>query len=150
MNEPKYSIRPMLHEEHNFSYSSDGYRDVSPMRIGHVRADFGSCGTEFWHTWWPGPREELNNQEFKDDLTSMIDSLREKGNFLENRQALAKFCSATPEADMGNDRQYGVRVDTEKYTYFLRLSPHKGDYNLYCYCYLSADLAAGKDENGRK
>lgn len=130
-----YSIRPMLPEERNLSYSSDGEKDISPMRIGHVRADFGSTGTEFWHTWWPDPKEELNNQEFKDDLTSVIDNLREKGNLLENRQALARFCAKTPEADMGDDRQYGIRVDTEKYTYFLRLSPHKGDYNLYCYCF---------------
>lgn len=142
----KYAIRPMLPEERNYSYSSDGIKDVSPMRIGHVRADFGTSGNEFWHTWWPGSREDLNNQEFKDDLTAMIDSLREKGNFLENRQALARFCAQTPEADMGDDRQHGMRVDTEKYTYFLRLSPYKGDYNLYCYCFLRADLPAGRDE----
>ena len=31
---------------------------------------------------------------------------------------------------------YGVRVDTEKYAYLLRLNPNKGEYNLYCYCYI--------------
>lgn len=31
---------------------------------------------------------------------------------------------------------YGVRVDTEKYAYLLRLNPNKGEYNLYCYCYV--------------
>lgn len=150
MQNTKYAFRPMLPEERNFSYSSDGKKDISPMRIGHVRADFGSYGTEFWHTWWPGPKEYLNNQDFKTDLTAMVNSLRSKGNFLENRQALAKFCRQTLEADMGDDRQYGVRVDTEKYTYFLRLSPYKGDYNLYCYCYLTEDLSKGKDESKEK
>lgn len=32
-------------------------------------------------------------------------------------------------------RYYGVRVDTEKYAYLLRLNPDRGEYNLYCYCY---------------
>ena len=30
---------------------------------------------------------------------------------------------------------YGVRVDSEKYAYLLRLNPDRGEYNLYCYCY---------------
>lgn len=139
-NHTYFSYRPMLPEERNYSYSSDGEKDIAPNRIGHVRADFGVTGTAFWHTWWPGPKEALNNQDFKDDLCMVINSLRRKGRFLKNRQALAKFCAATPNANMGDDRQYGVRVDTEKYTYFMRLSPYKGDYNLYCYCYLNTDL----------
>lgn len=140
METPKYTVRPMVPAEYDYSYSSDGTKDISPKRIGHVRADFGSTGTQFWHTWWPGPNERLNNQDFKQDLRDVIDSLREQGNFLESRQALSKYCAAVPDADMGDDRQYGIRVDTENYTYFLRLNPHKGDYNLYCYCYLKADL----------
>ena len=37
---------------------------------------------------------------------------------------------------MNTEREfYGVRVDTEKYAYLLRLNPNAGDYNLYCYCY---------------
>ena len=30
---------------------------------------------------------------------------------------------------------YGVRVDTDKYAYLIRLNPNKGEYNMYCYCY---------------
>ena len=38
---------------------------------------------------------------------------------------------------MNNEQDYyGVRVDTEKYAYLCRLNPNKGEYNLYCYCYI--------------
>lgn len=37
---------------------------------------------------------------------------------------------------MGNEREYGVRVNTDQYAYLMRLNPHKGEYNLYCYCYV--------------
>ena len=38
---------------------------------------------------------------------------------------------------MNNEHDYyGVRVDTQKYAYLCRLNPNKGEYNLYCYCYI--------------
>lgn len=41
-----------------------------------------------------------------------------------------------------DDEGYGIRVDTEDHAYYMRLNPHKGEYNLYCYCYKSSLLAA--------
>ena len=37
---------------------------------------------------------------------------------------------------MPDEEDYGFRIDTEKYTYMLRLNPRRGYHNLYCYCYL--------------
>ncbi len=38
---------------------------------------------------------------------------------------------------MNNEQDYyGARVDTQKYAYLCRLNPNKGEYNLYCYCYI--------------
>ena len=55
---------------------------------------------------------------------------------LHNRRALAKYCYCTPQSRMQEEPgYYGVRVDTEKYAYLLRLNPDRGEYNLYCYCY---------------
>ena len=31
---------------------------------------------------------------------------------------------------------FGFRLDTDKYAYLLRVCPDKGEYNLYCYCYI--------------
>lgn len=66
----------------------------------------------------------------------VINSLREEGDILHNRRALAKYCYCTPQSRMQEEPgYYGVRVDTEKYAYLLRLNPDRGEYNLYCYCY---------------
>lgn len=48
--------------------------------IGHLRADIGKFGREFWHTWWSF-REELNTPEFKDFLWNIIYNLRAEGGF---------------------------------------------------------------------
>ena len=49
---------------------------------------------------------------------------------------MSKFCYEHPESSYEDDRnQYGVRVDTERYSYLMRLNPNRGEYNLYCYCY---------------
>ena len=57
------------------------------------------------------------------------------GAILESRDALRKFCYGAPEASYGNDREWGIRVDTQEHSYLMRLNPNKGEYNLYCYCY---------------
>lgn len=44
--------------------------------VGHVRADFGPDGNEFWHSWWPHKNDRLNTQRFKEELTDVINSLR--------------------------------------------------------------------------
>lgn len=49
---------------------------------------------------------------------------------------MAKVCYSTPESKMGTvQNYYGFRVDTEKFSYLMRVTPDKGEYNLYCYCY---------------
>ena len=57
------------------------------------------------------------------------------GAILESRDTLRKFCYSTSESDFGNDREWGIRVNTPKYAYLMRLNPNKGEYSLYCYSY---------------
>lgn len=76
----------------------------------------------------------------KEEFDAVIDALRNDhlhGGILESRNGMAAFCRKHSESKMKNDeRSYGVRVDTEKRAYLLRLNPHPGEYNLYCYCYI--------------
>lgn len=103
--------------------------------IGHLRADMDTNGEGFFSSW-DDFRKDLKTQEFKDEFDDVINELREKSNILSNRSALSKYCFSTPESAFGNDREYGVRVDTKSYAYLMRLNPYKGEYNLYCYCYV--------------
>ena len=57
------------------------------------------------------------------------------GAILSNRSLLARFCNTHLESGFGNDREWGIRVNTSQYAYLMRLNPNKGEYSLYCYSY---------------
>jgi len=58
---------------------------------------------------------------------------------LKNRPAMKAFSDKhSDSAFKGNYcTEYGFRVDTEKHAYLIRCNPVKGDYNFYCFCYVS-------------
>lgn len=127
-------IRVLLPAERNYTYSQSQQISMQTGCIGHLRADMDSNGEGFFSSW-DDFRKDLKTQEFKDEFDTVINELRKDGNILRNRSTLSKYCFSTPDSAFGNDREYGVRVDTEKYAYLMRLNPYKGEYNLYCYCY---------------
>lgn len=128
------NFRVLQPTERNYTYSQSQQISMQTGCIGHLRADMDSNGEGFFSSW-DDFRKDLKTQEFKDEFDAVINELRKDGNILRNRGTLSKYCFSTPESAFGNDREYGVRVDTEKYAYLMRLNPYKGEYNLYCYCY---------------
>lgn len=134
------NFRPLSAAERNYTYSQSQQISMQTGCIGHLRADMDSNGEGFFSSW-DDFRVDLKTQEFKDELDSVINELREKGNILSNRNTLSKYCYSHPDASFGKDllgheREFGVRVDTDKFAYMMRLNPNKGEYNLYCYCYV--------------
>lgn len=132
-------IQIMKSVEQAYTYTQSQQISMQTGCIGHLRADMDSNGEGFFSSW-NDFRKDLKTQEFKDELDSVINELREDGNLLHNRTALSKFCFSHPEASfgkdsLGNEREFGVRVNTDNYAYLMRLNPNKGEYNLYCYCY---------------
>lgn len=126
------AIRPF---EQKYTYRQSQQISMQTSFIGYLRADFGNSGKEFFSSW-NDFRKDLKTDEFKAEFDDVINSLRENGSILSGRDAMSKYCYDTPESSFKNDRnEYGVRVDTEKYSYLMRLNPIKGEYNLYCYCY---------------
>lgn len=143
-----YLPRPISPEETDLLFSSDEM-DAQYGCIGHVRADFDSCD-HFWHTWWPH-HDEWNTAEFKAELGRIVDELRDCG-MLQSFEELSKYCYAHPEARLDpkiRDNTYGFKVETEGYQYYFRLTPARGDCQLYLYTYDKAQQlaqAAGQDE----
>ena len=127
------NIRILTPTERRYTYSEGQNIDELTGCIGHLRADFGSGGEGFYSTW-NDHIAELKSQAFKDEIDTVINALRSDV-FLKNRTAMSKYCYSHPEASYGNDREWGVRVDTDSYAYLMRLNPYRGEYNLYCYCY---------------
>ena len=65
----------------------------------------------------------------------MINELR-NGDVLADRKAMSSYCYSTPDSSFNDERNHhGIRLDTDKFSYLMRLNPNKGEYNLYCYCY---------------
>ena len=129
-------MRAMTEKEDKYTFSNSMQISMQCGLIGHLRADMDSDGNGFFSSW-ENYRKELKTDEFKDEFDKVINSLREEGDILYNRKSLAKYCYSSPQAKMNNEQDYyGVRVDTEKYAYLCRLNPNKGEYNLYCYCYI--------------
>ena len=126
---------PLKGKEYLYTYRNSQQISSQTGLIGYVRADMGTLGTEFFSTW-NGFRDDLNTQDFKDDIDTVINSLREDGGFLSNRDQLEDFCINSNNVFAYNTGvDYGVRVNTKEYAFLMRLNPYKGNYNLYCYCY---------------
>ena len=129
-------MRALTEKEDKYTFSNSMQISMQCGLIGHLRTDMDSDGNGFFSSW-EDYRKELKTDEFKDEFDKVINSLREEGDILYNRKSLAKYCYSSPQAKMNNEQDYyGVRVDTEKYAYLCRLNPNKGEYNLYCYCYI--------------
>ena len=140
MNDTTLYIRPVTLPERSYTYSQSQQISMQTGFIGYLRADMDSNGEGFFSSW-NDFRKDLKTQAFKDEFDEVINGFRDEGYFLHNRAALSKYCNSHPEASfgkdsLGNEREYGVRVDTDQYAYLMRLNPHKGEYNLYCYCYV--------------
>lgn len=129
-------MRALTEKEDKYTFSNSMQISMQCGLIGHLRADMDSDVNGFFSSW-EDYRKELKTDEFKDEFDKVINSLREEGDILYNRKSLAKYCYSSPQAKMNNEQDYyGVRVDTQKYAYLCRLNPNKGEYNLYCYCYI--------------
>ena len=129
-----YSLSASQADEYHFFWPNEETAAWEGF-IGYMRADFGSDGSVFWHTWFNG-QEELNRQAFKDVFKDVIDSLREDGEQppLSNRRNLRIFCSVTPGKTLGS-RGCGYELNTEQYAFYFRCQPSPGDYDVYCFAY---------------
>ena len=132
------TLRPMTQAEQAYCYSQSQQISGQTGLIGHLRADFGSNGTGFFSNFFDF-RKDLKSEDFKAEINEVINALREDkqfGGILASRTAMSKYCHKHPGSSIEPDYNYGFRADTDHYSYMLRVTPKKGEYNLYCYCYL--------------
>ena len=83
-------LRPASPEEAGLFYALPPEKDEELGAIGHVRIDFGSNRSAFHHTWWPRGPEELNTQEFRDELDQVVTDLRKS--VLKSLGAMQGYC----------------------------------------------------------
>ena len=132
------TLRPMTQAEQTYCYSQSQQISGQTGLIGHLRADFGSNGTGFFSNFFDF-RKDLKSEDFKAEFNEVINALREDqrfGGILAGRTAMSKYCHKHPGSSIEPGYNYGFRADTAHYSYLLRVTPKRGEYNLYCYCYL--------------
>ena len=141
-----FTIRTATPAEGKYAYTQSSQIEGQTGCIGHLRADFGSDGNQFYSSW-DDHNPHLKDQAFKDEFDHLINTLRglEPGEssqtpieaILASRTALSSHCHKNPDSKSHDlyGRELTLRADTDKHAYILRLNPQRGEYNLYCYCY---------------
>ena len=132
----RINIRAATPDERGFSYTQPDLLQATGC-IGHLRADMGNTGTQFFSTW-NDHQADLNTREFKTEFDQFINALRNNPEYngaITSRAAMFAFCYAHPEAGLDNGREFVFRADTDKHSYMLRLNPNRGEYNAYVYAY---------------
>jgi len=130
-------------EEIRFCFRLSGEAAERCGAIGYLRADFGRSGKEF-HTTWFDSQPHLKSSDFKYKFDELINSLRDDGEkppFASRDNHLA-FCAAHPSMTC-------FKIATLDYSFYIRLNPHQGTYDIYCFAYDNRYLLpelAGKHE----
>jgi hypothetical protein len=131
----KYNLIPCEAGESKLFYRLDGEAAERHGAIGYMRSDFGRGGGEFWNTWFD-IQKKLKTPDFKNELSAVIDSLRNDGQEppFASRGSLQKFCFVQKGLRL-SDAADGFKIQTLGYTYAVYCSPFRGDYDIRVYAY---------------
>lgn len=115
-----YEKRAMIEAEDKYTFRQSSQISSQTGLIGYLRADMDTDGNGFFSSW-NDYRKDLKTDEFKQEFDEVINSLREEGDILHNRKDLAYYCYTNPQSKMPTEQDYyGVRVDTDKYSFLNR------------------------------
>lgn len=131
MKTGKMNWIPLPAAKIDWVYTADPPTDAKRMCIGHMRADFGSSGSEFWHSFFPH-NPELVTDSFRGEFQDVVNGLRAKGAILESRPVMRKHCMTGLPIEEYN---FGFMGETSDRLYCLRCDTRSGCYNVYLYCY---------------
>ena len=128
-----FKLQPWSGNERLYFYRQSQQLAGQTGQIGKLRADFDRDGNGFFSTW-EDIRSDLKTDDFKTEFDNVINTLRFEadGTPLGGRRNLSAFLSRQDGSLLPNDGDWhGYRADTDGYSYFFRLKPQAGDYNVY-------------------
>ena len=117
-------------DEYNECYSGSSEQDLERGCVGHLRGDFGKSGGEFWTSWFDH-QPELKSPAFHEEFQNVVKSLRKQDGLLRNFASMSRGC----RDGLSCDDSFGFKAESPHYTYCLRCTPRRGDYNFYLYAY---------------
>lgn len=106
--------------------------------IGHLRADFGNTGREYYSSWYSHSAENYNDLEFKKAFHDLTKKLQH--NLLRDRSAMKKYIRENPTEILEHEPNvYGYVMEQGKYEFYIRCTPYRGYYDAYIYCYITEE-----------
>ena len=144
-------IRPTTPSERKYTYAQSMQLQGQTGSIGRLRGDFDSSGHGFFTTW-DDHRKQWKTDEFKSELDGVINALRsDEYGLLKNRPSMKEYARQHPDSTFQGNycTEYGFRVDTDKHACLIRCNPMQGDYNFYCFCYVSKWLDRHMENAGQ-
>ncbi len=87
--------RPLTPTEQKYTYAQSMQLEGQTGTIGHLRGDFATTGYGFLHHL---VRPQWKSDEFKADLDTVINALREDKGLLHNRYDMSAFARHFPES----------------------------------------------------
>lgn len=144
------NIREMLPKERDYAYTQSYQLMSQSGCIALMRGDFGNGGRTFYPDY-EDQIKQYRTDEFAAEFDSVIKEFYKVG-ILADRDSMLEYCCARPDGRfMGNfSREYGYRVDTDKYTYLLRCIPaaRRQQFLLLCLCFRPAEQSLEKAAQG--
>ncbi len=141
----KYQQTACTENEKKLFYRLEGEAAERHGAIGHLRADFGRGGDEFYSTWFDN-QKHLKTPDFRVEFDSIINFLRSKAEqpIFSSRHEMRKFTLAHSGWQI-KDGVVGLKTQTADHTYLIRCRPSASDYDIYCFAfnnsYLQPELA---------
>lgn len=135
---PLYELETVTEDELSLAYSDD---KAERGNIGYLRGDFDRGGNNFYSNWFENNRE-LKSNDFTKELNKVIDYFRETtiNPVLKDRSSMQKVCREYDNLTVNNGRSHIFKTITPKHTYYIRCTPHRGEYDFYVYCYENTHL----------
>ena len=129
------TVRPMEPQEELYAFSqcSDVQSRTGLIGIYREGIDEDGCPISSWLPF----RKDLKTEEFIRDSYQVMIALHHENGILHNHKTLDEYCAA--HSTLSHDGRYvGAVVNTEKYSYFIRLEPTADAMqpNVYVFCYV--------------
>jgi len=150
---PKFSLHETEETEKSLYYHLSEDEAIRFGLIGYTRADFGRSGNEFWSTWID-IQEKHKTPVFKQEFDVVMNFIVHSTENLatgENDFEINCFENLKiRKAGKGLD----FKIITSNYSYYVRYSPRKNDYDMYIFSYLNKKLfpalSANKDTSEKR
>ena len=134
------NIKDMLPRERDYAYTQPYQLMAHTACITMMKGSFGNDGNTFYPKF-EDQIKKYRTKDFEQDFDAVLEELRNVG-ILNSMKSLQEYCYDNPDGRFNGNftREYGYRIDTDKYTYLLRCIPQEGDEAVYCYAYVTEHL----------